>query len=135
MPTWVMGSADGYVERKYTRSPGRRSAVSTRAVASYCICAVRGRPTPIWPKDHWTRPLQSKPELGLAPPQAYGIPRYRLATATTSGVGAPGAGGATPAPRAPTVAGAGGPAPAPAAGSAAPPARAAADAGTTDSRK
>src|SRR5581483_6811398 len=75
MPTWPSPS-------KKTRSPGWRSLRATGLPIPYWAYELCGSEMPTWAKTYMTRPEQSKPE-GEAPPQTYGVPRYRIAIPTT----------------------------------------------------
>src|SRR5436853_5311066 len=75
MPTWPRPS-------KKTRSPGWRSPRETGLPMPYWAYELCGSETPTCAYTYMTRPEQSKPD-GEAPPQTYGVPRYRIAIPTT----------------------------------------------------
>src|SRR5882672_2924186 len=72
MPTWPRPS-------KKTRSPGCSWSRETGTPAPYCAYDECGSETPTCAYAHITSPEQSKPP-GEAPPQAYGVPSWDIAT-------------------------------------------------------
>src|SRR3989344_5209843 len=69
---------------KKIRSPGFKSLRSTFSPWPLAMALeVRGRSNVASLNAYFTRPLQSKPLLGLLPPQRYGVPRTLTARLST----------------------------------------------------